>query len=127
MYGATMRSRIRLITTGRKTGQPREVTLYGFDDGDRLVVVASQGGATRDPDWAGNLRANPDARVLRGKDTSVGEAVRVHEAQGDERARLWKLVTTVSPFYVGFQRKTKRVIPLFVLQPVDRKRPAHRG
>ena len=112
-----MRWRIKLVTTGRKTGQPREVTLYAFDDGDRLVVVASKGGSAGDPKWAGNLRANPDARVRRGKDTSEGQAVRAHETEGDERARLWELVISVSPFYIGFERKTRRVIPLFVLEP----------
>jgi hypothetical protein len=47
---------------------------------------------------------------------SEPEPVRAHEAAGKERERLWKLVTGVSPFYVGFQRKTKRLIPLFVLE-----------
>ena len=111
-----MRSRILLTTTGRRTGLPRKVELYAFDDGDRLVVVGSQGGSTRDPAWCHNLRANPAARLRRGRKATTEESVLAHEAAGAERDRLWALVTGVSPFYVGFQRKTQRVIPLFVLE-----------
>jgi F420H(2)-dependent quinone reductase len=111
-----LRSRIMLTTIGRKTGQRREVELYAFDDGLRLVVVGSQGGSTRDPAWCHNLRANPVATIRRGRKATVEEPVRAHEAVGDERVRLWDLVTEVSPFYIGFQRRTKRVIPLFVLE-----------
>jgi deazaflavin-dependent oxidoreductase (nitroreductase family) len=112
-----VRSRIKLITTGRRSGLPREVELYAFDDGDRLVVVGSQGGSARDPAWCHNLRANPVAQLRRPR-AAAEETVRAREAEGDERDRLWALVSEVSPFYVGFQRKTKRVIPLFVLQAV---------
>ena len=104
-----------MTTTGRVTGLPREAMLYAFGDGDRLVVVGSQGGSTRDPAWCHTLRANPVARIRRAKATD-DEPVRAHEAEGAERDRLWELVTRVSPFYVGFQRKTKRVLPLFVLE-----------
>ena len=114
-----MRSRIRLVTTGRRSGLPREVELYAFDDGDRLVVVGSQGGSRTDPAWCHNLRANPLAQVRRTVTTEKSEAVRAHEATGDDRARLWELVTGVSPFYAGFQRRTKRVIPLFLLEPLE--------
>ena len=112
-----MRSRIRLVTTGRRSGLPREVELYAFDDGDRLVVVGSQGGSTRDPAWCHNLRANPAARIRRAR-AAAEQSVLAHEAEGDERDRLWALVCAVSPFYLGFQRRTKRVIPLFVLRTV---------
>jgi deazaflavin-dependent oxidoreductase (nitroreductase family) len=113
-----VRSRIKLITTGRRSGKDREVELYAFDDGDRLIVVGSQGGSSRDPAWCHNLRANPAARVRRGRTAAPEEPVRAQEALGDERVRLWELVTGVSPFYIGFQRKTRRVIPLFVLEPI---------
>jgi len=53
--------RVTLTTTGRRTRQPREVTLYAFGDGGRLVIVGSLGGAPKDPAWVGNLRANPQA------------------------------------------------------------------
>lgn len=106
---------IKLTTTGRRSGKPREVTLYAWPDGPRLVVVGSWGGAARDPDWVGNLRAQPRATVKQGRDVS---AVKASEVKATERDRLWTLVTNAFPMYASYQRKTRRVIPLFVLEPV---------
>ncbi|HYM53608.1 MAG TPA: nitroreductase/quinone reductase family protein [Candidatus Dormibacteraeota bacterium] len=104
-----------LTTTGRKTRLPRPVTLYGFADGERLVVVGSRGGSARDPAWANNLRADPDATVRLGKEV---REVRAYEAGGDERDRLWRLVSTAFPLYETYRRRTTRTIPLFILEPV---------
>jgi deazaflavin-dependent oxidoreductase (nitroreductase family) len=108
--------KITLTTTGRHSGQPRPVPLYAWDDGDRLVVVGSRGGAATDPDWVGNLRADPRATVKNGRDE---REVRASEVDGSERNRLWELVVGAFPLYATYQRKTKRVIPLFVLETVD--------
>lgn len=105
---------VKLTTTGRKSGEPRRVTLYAFPDGDRLVIVGSLGGAPNDPAWAGNLRANPDAMV---RVDGEPRSVRAREVLGDERERLWQLVVRGFPLYETYQRKTKRTIPLFVLTP----------
>lgn len=110
-----MKLSVRLTTTGRRTGQPREVPLYGFEDGERVVIVGSRGGAAKDPDWAGNLRAEPRATIRIGRDA---RAVRAQEVTGPERDRLWTLVTGAFPLYASYQRKTDRVIPLFVLETV---------
>jgi deazaflavin-dependent oxidoreductase (nitroreductase family) len=111
-----VRVNVILVTTGRKTGQPRPVTLYAFADGgeDRLVIVGSRGGSSRDPAWAWNLRANPRATLRLGKDV---RDVRAYEADGDERDRLWQLVSAAFPLYETYRRKTTRTIPLFVLEP----------
>jgi len=109
-----MRRQVKLTTTGRRSGEPREVTLYAFEDADRLVVVGSLGGAMNDPVWAANLRADPVASVRIGKEI---RAVVSSEADGPERDRLWELVCEGFPMYATFQRRTKRVIPLFVLTP----------
>lgn len=106
---------VKLITMGRRSGEPRRVTLYAFQDGDRLVVVGSQGGAATDPDWVGNLRAEPRA-ILRNNGETL--EVRAHEVAGPERDRLWQLVAEAFPLYTTYQRKTERVIPLFVLETV---------
>ena len=108
------RQTITLVTTGRRTGQERPATLYAFPDGDRLVVVGSRGGAAKDPAWAANLRARPRATVHHGK---AAHAVHAHEVEGDERDRLWDLVTTEFPMYRSFQKRTRRLIPVFVLAP----------
>ncbi len=106
---------VKLTTSGRRTGTPREVTLYAFEDDDRLVIVGSLGGAATDPAWAGNLRAEPRAMVKLGREE---REVRAHEVDGAERDRLWRLVTKAFPLYETYQRKTKRVIPLFSLETV---------
>lgn len=105
---------VKLTTIGRKTGEPRRVTLYAFEDGDRLVVVGSLGGAAKDPAWAGNLRANPEATV---RVDGEPRTVRAQEVEGDERERLWRLVVKGFPTYATYQRRTTRQIPLFVLEP----------
>jgi deazaflavin-dependent oxidoreductase (nitroreductase family) len=106
---------IKLTTTGNRSGKPREVTLYAYEDDDRLIVVGSRGGAAKDPSWVRNLRAEPRATVRRGRKE---HDVRAHEVDGQERERLWKLVTKEFPLYAAYQRKTERVIPLFALQQV---------
>ena len=110
-----MKVTIKLTTTGRRSGRPRQVTLYAFEDADRLVVVGSLGGAARDPDWAHNLRTTPQAVVSRG---SEEHPVRAIEVDGPERERLWELVADGFPLYRTYQRRTKRRIPLFLLEPV---------
>ena len=106
--------RINLTTTGRRTGTARTVPLFAFDDGERLIVVGSRGGSAKDPAWAGNLRADPRASVSRGKEEWP---VRAYEAQGEERERLWQIVSAEFPTYESYRRRTTRTIPLFVLEP----------
>jgi deazaflavin-dependent oxidoreductase (nitroreductase family) len=110
----TRRLTVSLTTTGRKSGKPRTVTLYGFEDGDRVVIVGSLGGAARNPAWVHNLRAEPSARLTTAASTWP---VRAREVDGSERDRLWQLVTAAFPLYTTYQRRTKRTIPLFVLEP----------
>ena len=107
--------KVTLTTTGRKSGRPRGVQLYAFEDGERLVIVGSRGGAAKDPAWAANLRVEPAATVKRGKNV---QAVRAREVDGQERELLWKLVTGAFPLYETYRRRTTRTIPLFVLEPV---------
>lgn len=106
---------VMLTATGRRSGQPREVQLYAFPDGERLVIVGSRGGSPRDPVWADNLRADPRASIRRGRAVTD---VRAREVEGDERDRLWDLVCEAFPMYARYQRKTKRTIPIFVLDTV---------
>jgi F420H(2)-dependent quinone reductase len=106
---------IRLTTTGRHSGEARTVTLYAFDvDDEAMVIVASRGGAPRHPAWVHNLRADARARVAVGREE---RSVRAREVSGTERERLWTLVCEAFPLYDTYQRRTARVIPLFVLEP----------
>ena len=79
-------------------------------------IVGSLGGSPEDPDWAHNLRADPRATVKKGREVLD---VRASEVDAAERDRLWKLVVEAFPMYATYQRKTERVIPLFVLETVD--------
>ena len=107
---------ITLTTTGARSGQPRPATLYAWEDGHRLVIVGSRGGAARHPAWVHNLRARPHAIVTRGRESS--EMVAHEVTAAEERERLWQLVVERFPLYDTYQRRTARRIPLFVLEPL---------
>ena len=101
-----------LTTEGRKSGEPRTTPLIHRTDGDRWVVAASKGGAPHHPGWFENLRGDPDAEIQ-----IKGETVPVHAttAEGEERTRLWSLMTEVWPAYDDYRTKTTREIPVVVL------------
>ncbi len=103
-----------LVTTkGRKSGEPRDVALNYIPDSGSYVVVASYVGADRDPSWWQNLKANPDAEVLvDGKHVRV----RARETDGAERG-LWTRVVGMDPAYAEYQRRTKRRLPVVLLEP----------
>ena len=108
-------STILLLTTkGRKTGQDRTVPLIYDLDGDKPVIVASKGGAADHPGWFKNLVQTPEAEVQI-LDRQV--PVRAREAEGEERARLWKQMNRMWPHYDEYQEKTERRIPVVVLEP----------
>jgi len=103
-----------LTTTGRKSGKIRTWPVMYFVDGDRFVVVGSNGGSERDPAWCYNLRSNPQALI---EIRNQKRAVRAEEAQGDEWQRLWQLVTSQAPFFKDYRTATPRTIPLMILHP----------
>jgi deazaflavin-dependent oxidoreductase (nitroreductase family) len=105
-----------LITTGRRSGEVRPVTLTYFEDGDRFVVVASNAGEDRHPAWWLNLREHQYATVQIG---GITTRVRVVEARGEERERLWAELVRRDPAYDEYRLRTHRRIPVVVLQPTD--------
>jgi deazaflavin-dependent oxidoreductase (nitroreductase family) len=109
---------VTLTTMGRRSGQPRPVRLYAWENGSDLVVVGSRGGAAHDPAWVANLRANPLATVTRGRRDMP---IRGREVAGEEREGLWRLIVERFPPYERYQRRTDRRIPLFVLEPADER------
>jgi deazaflavin-dependent oxidoreductase (nitroreductase family) len=98
---------------GRKSGEERTSPLIYGRDGDDVILVASKGGHRRHPAWLLNLRANPRATVQ-----IWGERwpVLAREAEEEERERLWSLMTEIWPSYDGYQARTKRRIPIVVLE-----------
>jgi F420H(2)-dependent quinone reductase len=103
-----------LNTTGRRSGEPRAVTLTYFEDGERLVVVGSNAGENRHPAWWLNLQEHPDATVQIGGTTT---RVRAVEAVGEEREGLWAELTRRDPAYEQYQLRTDRRIPVVLLHP----------
>lgn len=107
------RERLLLLTTkGAKTGTDRTTPVMFHQDGDRVVVMASNAGAPKAPDWYANLCANPSVRVEIGDDAYPATAT---VATGDERARLWAEITGLYPFFLDHEQKANREIPLVVL------------
>src|SRR5207245_1814352 len=79
---------------GRKTGKKRTTPLLYVRDGNRLVIIASNGGRPIDPSWWMNLKRNPIAMV---QVKSLKETIYAQRAIGSEKERLWRLMTNVYP------------------------------
>lgn len=109
-----------LTTRGARSGKPRPAELYAYTDADRLVIVGSSGGSVRHPAWVHNLRAHPRATVQHGR--TVREMTAREVTDPAERDRLWPLVVEQFPLYATYQRRTKRLIPLFVLEEMTSAR-----
>ena len=105
-----------LTTEGAKSGAVRKSPVIRVSDGERYAAVASLGGSPKNPNWYHNLRANPLVRLQDGADV---QEYRAHLAEGDERARWWDRAVETFPQYAEYQTKTERVIPVFVLEPVQ--------
>jgi deazaflavin-dependent oxidoreductase (nitroreductase family) len=101
-----------LRSTGRKSGQPRYAALQYFRPDGLYVVVASRGGTPDHPTWYLNLLDTPDCDIQVGGFRSAAVARTTH---GEERNRLWDLVSAEQPAYRGYQARTEREIPVVVL------------
>ena len=112
---------VELTTTGRKSGQRHTVMLTSpVQEGDAIVIVASRGGDDHHPAWFLNLRDHPDVDVVVGGKPK--QAMRARVASPEERARLWPKVTSAYKGYGNYQTKTKREIPLVLLEPASANR-----
>lgn len=104
---------IMLTTTGAKSGKRRTAPLTVLPDDARWLAIASNGGQVRHPNWFVNLRANPAVTIgVRGKELR-GTA---RAATPEERAVLWPRITAVAKNYAAYQKKTKREIPVVILE-----------
>jgi F420H(2)-dependent quinone reductase len=104
-----------LRTTGRRTGQPRTNALVYARDGDRYLVVPSNGGADRPPAWLHNLRAQPKVEIQIGRERHPATA-EIVEGDAAEFPTLWRAVNdNNSGRYDGYQSKTSRPIPVVAL------------
>ena len=100
---------------GNRTGAIRKTPLMRVADGAAYILVASMGGAPKNPVWVYNLRANPDVEI---RDATEVQAMRVREVDdANERARVWALAVEAFPPYAEYQAKTARQIPVFIAEP----------
>jgi deazaflavin-dependent oxidoreductase (nitroreductase family) len=100
---------------GRKSGAVFTTPLLYLEDGADLVIVASQGGLPKNPQWYPNLVAHPDTTV-RVRKQGV-RPVRAHTASPEERAELWPRLVELYADFEKYAKWTEREIPVVVLEP----------
>jgi len=103
-----------LHTVGHKSGAAYITPINYYRDGEAYVVVASNWGKDSHPGWFYNLM-HQGTTTIQVKDQTI--RVRARQATGEEYARLWSTVTSLNDYYVGYQKQTKRQIPVIVLTP----------
>jgi deazaflavin-dependent oxidoreductase (nitroreductase family) len=104
-----------LSMRGRSSGKVRKVALMRVENEGDYAVIGSQGGAPSDPAWVANLRSAPDEVAL--QDGPTPFAARAREVEGEERELWWARSVAAYPPYADYQKKTDRVIPVFVVEP----------
>ena len=105
---------VLLTTTGAKSGKRNTTPLVCLEDGGRIVVFASKGGAPTNPAWYHNLRAHPTVTVEFGAETFEAQA---EEVVGDERDALYRRQAERFPGFAEYESKTTRRIPVVALIP----------
>ena len=107
------RPMLLLTTTGAKTAQPRTTPMMYVREDDRLLVIASNAGAPKHPDWYRNLVAHPDVTVEIGNETYAAQAV---VSTGADRQQLWDKIVQRFAFFSDHQAKIERQIPVIELR-----------
>jgi F420H(2)-dependent quinone reductase len=107
---------ILLTTIGAKSGKIRKTPLMRVEHDGEYAVVASLGGAPKNPVWYYNIKAHPQVELQDGPVTKDYEA---REAVDDEKAAWWERAVAAWPDYANYQKKTDRQIPVFVLTPIN--------
>jgi deazaflavin-dependent oxidoreductase (nitroreductase family) len=107
---------ILLTTIGAKTGKVRKTPLMRVEHDGEYAIVASLGGAPKNPVWYYNVKTHPRVEL---QDGPVIKDYEAREVFGDEKAAWWDRAVQAWPDYAGYQTKTDRQIPVFVLTPIN--------
>ena len=99
---------------GAKSGKLRKTPLMRVEHEGRYALVASQGGAPKHPVWYHNLRADPRLEL---QDGPKKQDMTAREVTGAEKDEWWERAVAAYPPYADYQKKTDRVIPVFVVEP----------
>lgn len=102
-------------TQGNKSGKVRKTPLMRVEHDGEYALVASIGGAPKNPVWYHNLIADPTAVTIQDGPEPFDAVVRL--VDGDERATWWDRAVAAYPPYEEYQQKTERVIPIFIASP----------
>ena len=105
-----------LTTTGARSGTPHTTPMTYARDGDRVLVIASNAGAERHPDWYHNLVVHPTVTVELADETFQARA---RTAEGEERANLWAQIIAQMPFFADHQARVSRQIPVVILERIE--------
>lgn len=104
-----------LVTmTGRKSGLKKTIALMYVEDGENVLLVASLGGAPQHPVWYHNLKAQPEIEIETG---AIKRAMLAREASPDEHNVVWPKAVAAYPSFAEYQKRTSRVIPVFICSP----------
>jgi deazaflavin-dependent oxidoreductase (nitroreductase family) len=101
-----------VTSIGAKSGKVRKTPLMRVEHEGEYAAVASLGGAPKNPVWYYNLKKNPRVEL---QDKTVKKDYIAREVFGDERAVWWERAVAAYPDYADYQKKTERIIPVFVL------------
>lgn len=115
-FGSRMGSfKILLLTTkGRKSGKEFTTPLGYFDHEDGYLIIASNGGNTKHPDWYYNLKNAPQVKIQIKDQVVTARAEIMDDAS---RAPVWKKIVAEAPQYGEYESRTDRLIPVVWLQP----------
>lgn len=106
---------VLVTTTGRRSGHAHTVPVFGFSEGNAVVLVASNAGKDQHPAWFLNLQAHPEAEVQLGRER---RQVRARAATPAERKRLWPRLVGYYRGYDVYRQRTEREIPVVILEPI---------
>jgi deazaflavin-dependent oxidoreductase (nitroreductase family) len=107
---------VLLTTVGNKSGKLRKSPLMRVEHDGKYAIVASLGGAPKNPVWYYNVVANPHVEL---RDGPVVQDMIAREVTGEEKAIWWERAVAAFPNYAEYQEKTEREIPVFVLEPAE--------
>lgn len=116
--GTTLRGVPVVVVTslGASSGKLRKNPVMRVEHDGSYAAVASKGGAPENPAWYRNLVDHPLVELQDG--AARGDFI-AREARDDERTQWWERAVQVWPDYAGYQTKTDRQIPLFILEPAS--------
>ncbi len=107
---------LELVTTGHKSGRPRQILITYVDDGGRPAIIGTNAGKDVDPAWVKNLRAQPEARA---RWNGRWRRVRAVELEGQDHDYAWERGVAQAPVYQTYRQMLTRPVPIMRLVEID--------